>query len=403
MKIFVVNAGSSSLKYQLIDMETEQMIAKGNCERIGDPDAFLEHKTADGRTLRLDKQMPTHKEAFNNVIFALMESEAKVIDSLDEIDGIGHRVVQGGSVYDRSVVIDDEAIEKIGELSELAPLHNPAHVLGMRSCIEVFGKDKPQVAVFDTSFHQTMEPKAYMFAIPYEYYEKYAIRRYGAHGTSHKFVSGEAARVMGRDPEGFKVVTCHLGNGASLTAVENGKCVDTSMGLTPLGGFMMGTRSGDLDPSVVNYLAKKENISYAEMDTLLNKKSGVLGISCHSNDNRDVVAKAAEGDEKCQLALDMQRYQIVKFIGAYAAAMNGIDCVVFTGGIGENNSDLREEICASLTYLGVEIDKEYNAANAHARGNVLKLSTDNSKVAVYVIPTNEELAIARDTKALIEK
>lgn len=402
MKIFVVNAGSSSLKYQLIDMETEQMIAKGNCERIGDPDAFLEHKTADGRKLRIDKEMPTHKEAFNTVIFALTESEAKVIDSLDEIDGIGHRVVQGGDIFDKSVLLDEKTIDKIDELAELAPLHNHAHAIGMRSCVEVFGKDKPQVAVFDTSFHQTMPPKAYMFGIPYEYYEKYHIRRYGAHGTSHRFVSGEAARIMGKDKKDVKVITCHLGNGASVTAVDGGKCVDTSMGLTPLGGFMMGTRSGDLDPSVVTYLAKKENLSPADMDTLLNKKSGVLGISCYSNDNRDVVARAAEGDEKSKLALEMQKYQIIKFIGAYAAAMNGVDCIVMTGGLGENNCDLREEICDNLTYLGVEIDKEYNAANMHARGNVLKLSTDNSKVAVYVIPTDEELAIARDTLALIK-
>lgn len=402
MKIFVVNAGSSSLKYQLIDMETEEMIAKGNCERIGDKDAFLEHKTADGRQFRLDTEMPTHKEAFGNVIFALTESDAKVIDSLDEINGIGHRVVQGGDIYDKSILLDDEVIANIDKLSALAPLHNPAHVIGMKSCIEVFGKDKPQVAVFDTSFHQTMPPKAYMFPIPYEYYEKYHIRRYGAHGTSHKFVSGEAAKIMGKDPKDLKIVTCHLGNGASLTAVDGGKCVDTSMGLTPLGGFAMGTRSGDLDPSVVTYLAEKENLSPAEMNTLLNKKSGVLGVSCYSNDNRDVVAKAEEGDEKCKLALEIQKYQIVKFIGAYAAAMNGLDCIVITGGIGENNSDLREDICESLTFMGIDFDKKFNAENQHARGKVLKLSTDASKVAVYVIPTNEELAIARDTMELIK-
>ncbi len=402
MKIFVVNAGSSSLKYQLIDMQNEEVLAKGICERIG-PGGNIEHKAADGREYVAEIPMPTHAEAFEAVVFALTKSDAKVIDSLSEVSAIGHRVVQGGDVFDKSVLINEDVIKKIDELGELAPLHNPAHVLAMRACVKAFGEDVPQVAVFDTSFHQTMPEKAYIFPVPYEYYEKYGVRRYGAHGTSHRFVSDACAKQMGKDIKDLKIITCHLGNGCSITAVDGGKCVDTSMGLSPLGGFMMGTRAGDLDPTVVNYIAKKEGLTPDQMDTMLNKKSGALGISGLSNDNRDICDAAAKGHKRAALSLEIQRYQIVKFIGSYAAAMNGVDAIVFTGGLGENNADLREQVCENFAFLGLDFDKEYNNANMRAKGRTLKLSTDASKVAVYVIPTNEELVIARDALALANK
>ena len=398
MKIFVVNAGSSSLKYQLIDMENEQVLAKGLCERIGVSGA-ISHKAADGRTYAAETAMPTHSEAFEAVVYALTKSDAKVIDSFDEGSAIGHRIVQGGAIFKGSCLITEDALNKIDELGALAPLHNPAHVLAIKACIKTFGKEKPQVAVFDTSFHQTMPEHVYMFALPYEYYEKYGVRKYGAHGTSHDFVSNRLAEVIGKDRKDMKIITCHLGNGCSITAVKDGKCFDTSMGFTPLDGFMMGTRTGTLDPSALTFIAEKENLTPADINRICNKESGVLGVSGVSNDNRDVAAAAEQGNHRAQLAIDMQRYQILKFVGSYVAAMNGVDAIAFTGGIGENDGELRKYVCENLAYLGVEID---NAKNA-IRGEEVKISTNNSKVDVYIIPTNEELAIARDTLAIISK
>ena len=395
MKIFVVNAGSSSLKYQLIDMTDESVLAKGLCERIGVTGA-IKHTAADGRVYAAEIPMPTHSEAFEAVVYAMTKSDAKVIDSFDEISAIGHRIVQGGSIFSKSTIITPEALADIDALGELAPLHNPAHVLAIRACIKTFGTEIPQVAVFDTSFHQTMEPKVYMYALPYEYYEKYQVRKYGAHGTSHHFVGDRALDIEG--DRNKKVITCHLGNGCSITAIKDGKCFDTSMGFTPLDGFMMGTRTGTLDPSAVTFIANKENLTPDEMSNICNKKSGVFGISGVSNDNRDVAAAAEQGNKRAQLAIDMQRYQILKFIGSYIAALGGVDAIAFTGGIGENDAELRAYICESLAFLGVKCDYEANKV----RGKEIKISTDDSKVNVYIIPTNEELAIARDTLALIK-
>ena len=396
MKIFVVNAGSSSLKYQLIDMENESVLEKGLCERIGVTGAIT-HKAADGRVYSAETPMPTHAEAFEAVVFAMTKSEAKVIDSLDEVTAIGHRVVHGAEEFNKSALITDEMIAKVRECSVMAPLHNPANILGIEACTKTFGDKVPQVGVFDTSFHSTMPAQAYIYALPYEYYEKYRVRKYGFHGTSHSFVSDRAAVLEGKDKKDIKIITCHLGNGCSISAIKDGVCIDTSMGFTPLDGFMMGTRCGTLDPSTLTYIADKEGLTFADVDAICNKKSGVLGVSGVSNDNRDVAAAAADGNERAQLAIDMQRYQILKFIGSYIAAMNGVDTIVFTGGIGENDGELREYVCNNLGYIGVEIDAEKNSQ----RGKEIKISTENSKVNVYVIPTNEELAIARDTKALI--
>ncbi len=398
MKIFVVNAGSSSLKYQLIDMENEQVLAKGLCERIGVTGA-ISHKAADGRTYSAETAMPTHSEAFEAVVYALTKSEAKVIDSFDEVSAIGHRIVQGGAIFKGSCLITEDALNKIDELGALAPLHNPAHVLAIKACIKTFGTEKPQVAVFDTSFHQTMPEHVYMFALPYEYYEKYGVRKYGAHGTSHHFVSDRCAVLENKDKKDLKIITCHLGNGCSITAVKDGLCYDTSMGFTPLDGFMMGTRTGTLDPSALTFIAEKENLTPADINRICNKESGVFGVSGVSNDNRDVAAAAEAGNHRAQLAIDMQRYQILKFVGSYVAAMNGVDAIVFTGGIGENDAELRKYVCENLAYLGVKIDDEKNGI----RGEEVKISTDDSKVNVYIIPTNEELAIARDTLAIISK
>ena len=396
MKIFVVNAGSSSLKYQLIDMENEQVLCKGLCERIGVTGA-ISHKTADGRSYSAETPMPTHSEAFEAVVYAMTESEAKVINSFDEVSAIGHRIVQGGSIFKGSCLITPKALQDIDDLGALAPLHNPAHVLAIKACIKTFGEEKPQVAVFDTSFHQTMPEKAYMYALPYEYYEKYGVRKYGAHGTSHRFVSDRVAALEGKDKKDIKIITCHLGNGCSITAIKDGVCVDTSMGFTPLDGFMMGTRTGTLDPSALTFIAEKENLSPADINRICNKESGVLGVSGVSNDNRDVAAAAESGNKRAQLAIDMQQYQIIKFVGSYIAAMNGVDAIAFTGGIGENDGTLRKVVCESLGFLGVKIDDEKNTV----RGEEIKISTDDSSVNVYIIPTNEELAIARDTLSLI--
>ncbi len=396
MKIFVVNAGSSSLKYQLIDMDNESVLAKGLCERIGVTGA-ISHKSADGRTYTAETPMPTHSEAFEAVVYAMMSSDAKVIDSFDEISAIGHRIVQGGNIFKNSCIIDEDALQKIDDLGTLAPLHNPAHVLAIKACIKTFGDKIPQVAVFDTSFHQTMPPMAYMYALPYEFYEKYGVRKYGAHGTSHRFVGDRLIELVNKPEKELKIITCHLGNGCSITANVGGKCVDTSMGFTPLDGFMMGTRSGTLDPSALTYIAAKEKLTPEDANDICNKKSGMLGISGVSNDNRDIKEAAANGNERAQLAVDMQRYEILKFVGSYIAAMNGVDAIAFTGGIGENDPELRAYICNNLTYLGLKINPELN----ETRGEEIKISTDDSLVDVYVIPTNEELAIARDTLGLI--
>ncbi len=397
MKILVINAGSSSLKYQLIDMNGEVLIAKGLCDRIGVPEnSNIEHKVGDKKFA--DKiAMPTHVEAFEAVIKALTQGEGKVIDDISEIAAIGHRVVQGGNLYGESVLIDAKVLADIEQLAELAPLHNPAHALAMRACTKVFGESVPQVATFDTAFHQTMPEKAYMYGIPYEYYEKYAIRRYGAHGTSHRFVSGRLAEILGT--KDLRVITCHLGNGCSISAVKNGECVDTSMGLTPLDGFMMGTRSGGLDPTVVTYLMSKEGIDPDTMNNILNKKSGLLGISGISNDSRDVIAAGENGNHRAKLAFEMQNYQIGKFVGSYAAAMGGVDAIVFTGGIGENESRARKYICKMTEFLGFTLDEEKNAI----RGKEVEISTPDSRVKVWAIPTNEELLIARDTLAIVSK
>ena len=395
MKIFVVNAGSSSLKYQLIDMDNESVLAKGLCERIGVSGA-ISHKASDGREYKAETPMPTHSEA---VVYALTRSEAKVIDSFDEISAIGHRIVQGGSVFSGSCLITPDVIDKIEQLGALAPLHNPAHVLAIRACIKTFGEGIPQVAVFDTSFHQTMPPKAYMYALPYEYYEKYNVRKYGAHGTSHRFVSDRVAAIEGKDKKDIKIITCHLGNGCSITAIKDGVCIDTSMGFTPLDGFMMGTRSGTLDPSALTYIAEKEHLTPADVNRICNKESGMLGISGVSNDNRDISAAAASGNKRAMLAVEMQRYEILKFVGSYIAAMNGVDAIAFTGGIGENDPELREYVCDNLGFVGVKLDGEKNKL----RGKEVRISADDSKVRVYVIPTNEELAIARDTLEIISK
>lgn len=399
MKILVINAGSSSMKYQLINMEDESVIAKGNCERIG-IDGKLTHKTADGRMKSVEVNMPNHTEAFMRIKDALLDSEVGVLKDLSEIAAVGHRIVQGGSIFNHSVLVDEKVIDDIEGLADLAPLHNHAHVQGIRACREVFGTEVPEVVVFDTAFHSTMPPKAYMFPIPYEYYEKYKIRRYGFHGTSHRYVSQKCAEVMGRDIKDLKIITCHLGNGSSITAVDGGKCVDTSMGLTPLDGFMMGTRTGTLDPSVVTYIAEKEGMSPKDMDTLLNKKSGLLGISGISSDDRDVSAAADGGNPRAKLAQEMLEYEIKKFIGAYVAVLNGVDAIVFTAGIGENQPRHREKVCDELGYLGVKIDHELN--NQYIHGLEGEISTPDSKVKVYVLCTNEEIMIARDTKAIVE-
>ena len=396
MKILVLNCGSSSLKYQLIDMEDESVLAKGLCERIGIQGSKLEHKPSGKDAYEKEVEMQNHNDAVSLVMDALTDSEHGVISDINEIDAIGHRVLHGGSTYSDSIVVNDDVKKVIRECFDLGPLHNPANLIGIEACEKML-PGKPNVAVFDTAFGQGMDEKAYLYAIPYEYYEKYKIRRYGFHGTSHKFVSKEVIDYA-KLPEGNrKVIVCHLGNGASVSASIDGKCVDTSMGLTPLEGLMMGTRSGDLDPAIVQYIANHEDKSVDEVLDILNKKSGLLGITGFSSDSRDVEGKAAEGDKRAQYAIDMFNYRVAKYIGAYTAAMNGVDAIVFTAGIGENSKEHRKDICEYLGYLGVEIDDERN----NVRGKYALISSDNSKVKVYLIPTNEELAIARETKELI--
>ncbi len=399
MIILVVNAGSSSLKYQLIDMADESVIAKGNCDRIG-IDGHIAHKTADGRELNEDCSFPTHTEAFMKLVETLTSGDAKVIDSMDQISAVGHRIVQGADVFDKSVLVTDEIIDKIDELRELAPVHNHAHALALRACKSVIPDNVPQVVVFDTAFHQTMPPKAYMFGLPYEDYESLHVRKYGFHGTSHRFVSAALAEAMGKDIKDLKIVSCHLGNGSSITAVDGGKSVDTSMGFTPLDGVVMGTRSGAVDPSAVTFVADKHGFSPAQMSDYMNKKSGFLGVSGVGSDNRDITDAAQHGNERAQLVSDMLVYEIKKYIGSYAAAMNGLDAVLFTGGIGENAYDVRAAVCKDMEFFGIKLDAKVNDG---LRGKLTKISAADSKVEVWVVPTNEELLIARDTLALISK
>ena len=399
MKVLVVNAGSSSLKYQLLDMTDESVIAKGNCDRIG-IGGHVSAKTGDGRKLEADCDFPTHTEAFEKLVEVLTTGETKVIDSMDEISAVGHRIVQGAEVFSEACLVTDEIIDKIDELRDLAPVHNHAHALALRACKKVMPATTPQVVVFDTAFHQTMPPKAYMFGLPYEDYEELHVRKYGFHGTSHRFVSAALAKAMGKDPKDLKIVSCHLGNGSSITAVDGGKSVDTTMGFTPLDGVIMGTRSGCVDASAVTFVADKRGITPAQMSDYLNKKSGFLGISGVSSDNRDIIAGAKEGNKRCELVNDMLTYEIKKYIGAFAAAMNGLDAVLFTGGIGENEALVRSMACADMDFLGIKLDEEVNSS---VRGKLCKISAADSKVEVWIVPTNEELLIARDTLALVTK
>ncbi len=395
MKILVINCGSSSLKYQLIDMDGEKVLCKGLCERIGIDGSCITHK-ANGGEWSETVPFPTHTEAFAKVVEMMTTGEGAVVKDKSEIDAIGHRVVQGAEFFVKSEVVTDAIINKIEEIAPLAPVHNMAHVQGLRSAKAVFGAETPNVVVFDTTFHQTMPKKAFIYGVPYEMYEKYSIRRYGAHGTSHRYVSMAAAKYLNRDD--LKMVTCHLGNGSSITAVENGKCIDTSMGLTPLAGVLMGTRCGDIDPSVVTYMEQKLGIHGQDMADYLNKKSGLLGVSGVSSDKRDIEAAIEAGNERAKLASDMLNYQIKKYIGAYSAAMGGLDCVVFTGGIGENDQHLRAEVCANMEYLGIKVDLEKNKQRG---ADIIDISAEDSRVKVLVVCTNEELMIARDTKALV--
>ena len=391
MNVLVINCGSSSLKFQLINAETENVLAKGLCERIG-IDGRLTYQPAGGEKEKSDLAMPTHTEAIQFVIDALTNEKTGVVKSLDEIGAVGHRLVHGGEKFASSVVITDEVKKAVEECNDLAPLHNPANLIGVAAC-EKLMPGTPMVAVFDTAFHQTMPEKAYMYGLPYEYYEKYKVRRYGFHGTSHSF-------VMGKSYDEVKTIVCHLGNGSSVSAVLNGKCVDTSMGLTPLEGLVMGTRSGDIDPAIMEFIAKKENLDIEGVMEVLNKKSGVFGISGGlSSDFRDLTDAMNAGDKKAKIAMDVFSYRVAKYIGSYAAAMNGVDDIVFTAGIGENDDYVREEVCKYLGYLGVDFDSEVNKG---LRGKEAELTKEGSKVKVFVIPTNEELAIARETLALVK-
>lgn len=396
MKVLVINCGSSSLKYQLIDSETEVALAVGLCERIG-IDGRLNHTPNGGEKVVIEQAMPDHEVAIRMVLDALTNENYGVIKNLDEIDAIGHRLVHGGEKFTKSVIIDDEVIAGVEECSPLAPLHNPANLIGVRACQAIM-LGVPNIGVFDTAFHQTMEPVAYMYGLPYEYYEKYKVRRYGFHGTSHSFVSKRAIQMLNLDPDNSKIIVCHLGNGSSISAVKNGKVVDTSMGMTPMEGLVMGTRCGDMDPTIVEYLAHSLNKSLEEVMVILNKKSGVLGISGVSSDFRDLDKASNEGNERAKLAVEVFSYRTAKYIGSYIAAMNGVDAIVFTAGLGENNIVVREQILNHFGYMGITLDKEAN----QIRGEEKIISTPDSKVTVAVIPTNEELAIAHETVALLK-
>ena len=397
MKVLVINSGSSSLKYQLIDMETEAVIAKGNCERIGIDGSKLTHK-AKGQEVVVEQDMPNDNVAVDLVLKALTDKETGVITSMDEIGAVGHRVVASGEAFKKPTLVTEETMEIMEEIKDLAPLHNPAAIVGVKACRAAM-PTTPMGLVFDTGFHFTMPKHAYMYAIDYTHYEKHKIRRYGAHGTSHKFVSQEAAKYLGKKPEEVKIVTCHLGNGSSISAVDCGKCVDTSMGFTPLAGVPMGTRSGDIDYAAAEYLAKKEGMDVSQMLTYLNKKCGMIGVSGVSSDFRDLTSAADNGNERAKLALDMFGYACKKYVGAYAAAMNGVDCIVFTAGVGENTACVRSAICQNMQYLGLEIDEEKNAEKNN--GQIRDITGKNSKVKVLIIPTNEELVIARETVELL--
>ena len=397
MNVLVINCGSSSLKFQLINSDSEQVLAKGLCERIG-IDGSLTYQPAGEEKVKSDKAMPTHTEAIQFVIDALTDDKTGVVKDLKEIGAVGHRVVHGGEKFAKSVVITDEVMKAIEECNDLAPLHNPANLIGINACQELM-PGTPMVGVFDTAFHQTMPPEAYIYGLPYEYYEKYAVRRYGFHGTSHKYVSLRAAEILGKKPEDLKIVVCHLGNGSSISAVDGGKCVDTSMGLTPLEGLVMGTRSGDIDPTCIEFIAHKENLSLEQVMDIVNKKSGVLGISGVSSDFRDLDEAAKAGNKRADLALRVFAHSVVKYIGSFIAVMNGVDAIVFTAGIGENDDIIRSRIIEHFDYLDTTLDQKANKMHGEER----IISTPDSKVKVICIPTNEELAICRDTVEIVTK
>jgi len=400
MKVLVVNAGSSSLKYQLFDTAENKILAKGNCERIGIDGSRIIHKTLGKEEYVKEQPLPNHSEATKLVVNTLLDANVGCISSVDEIEAIGHRVVHGGAFFTESVLVNDEVMEILDKCIAYAPLHTPAHIMGMKGCKSVM-PDTPEVLVFDTAFHQTMQKEAYRYGISYDMYKEFQIRRYGAHGTSHRYVSGEMIKILGGTAEGTKIVTCHIGNGSSITAVKDGKCVDTSMGFTPLDGIMMGTRCGAIDPAIVTYIMDKKNMTPAEVDNYMNKKCGFLGISGISSDSRDVEKAMKEGNERAQLTYDMLCYQIKKYIGSYSAAMGGLDAIVFTAGIGEHAPYIREHALAGLEYLGVKLDIQRN--NFGHSSEPVKISSDDSKVAVYMIPTNEELVIAKDTEEIVSK
>ncbi len=397
MKILVLNSGSSSLKYQVIDMETEKTLTSGYYERVGSNEAFLKYKV-NGEKIKIEKGVKDHAEALKVVMEQLLDEKHGVIKSLDEIDSIGHRIVHGGERFSSSVLITDEVLKAIEDCAELAPLHNPAGILGVKACQKQM-PGKPNVAVFDTAFHQTLPKKRYIYPIPYKYYEKYGVRKYGFHGTSHMYVANRVAEIIGKPVEELKIINCHIGQGASICAIENGKSVETSMGLTPVAGIPMGSRSGDLDPSVLTYIMKKENMSVEEADNLINKKSGLLGISGVSADNRDIEQEEAKGNEMAHLALENYHYLIASYIARCAVAMNGVDVITFTAGVGERGPESRLEICKQLGFMGVKLDEEANLIRAEEA----KISAYNSKVLVYVVPTNEELMIAKETQKIISK
>ena len=400
MKILVINAGSSSLKYQLIDMDNDEVLAKGLCDRIGIEGGNFKHKV-DGRDdYKIDVQMKNHEEAVKLVVDTLVDKKLGVISSMDEIGAVGHRLVHGADKFSKSVIITDEVIETVKECSVLSPLHNPANLTGVKACQEIMG-NIPQVGVFDTGFHQTMPDYAYLYPIPYKYYEKYRIRRYGFHGTSHRYVTLRAAATLGKKPEDIKIVTCHLGNGSSIAAVDGGKCLDTTMGMTPLEGIMMGTRSGSIDPAIIPFLMEKENMTAKDIDKMLNKESGILGISEKTSDNRDIEQGASAGDERCKLVENMLCHQLTKYIGGYMAAMGGCDAIVFTGGIGENNPAYRKRVADKLAFMGVKIDDKKNEF-AKRNGLEVDISAEGTTVRMLVLPTNEELMIAKDTYELVK-
>ena len=397
MKVLVINCGSSSLKYQLIDMTTEQPSAQGLVERIGLEGSILTQKS-NGEKYIIEEPMKDHKKAIELVLGALVDKEHGVITDMSEISAVGHRVVHGGEAYADSVLIDENVMKALDDFIKLAPLHNPPNIIGINACKELM-PTTPMVAVFDTAFHQTLPKYAFMYSLPYELYTDYGIRKYGFHGTSHKYVSSMAAEMLGKDLKDLKIITCHLGNGASLAAIKNGKCIDTTMGFTPLGGLAMGTRCGNVDPAIVTFLLKECNYSVEDLDTLMNKKSGVFGVSGVSSDFRDIEAAAKEGNERAQLALDMFKYRVIQYTGSYTAIMGGVDAIVFTAGLGENGIEIREQLGNSFSFVGTKVDEEKN----NVRGEARIISTDDSKVKLMVIPTNEELMIARDTKEIVEK